>query len=100
MLPINKGEIIFDKTSVQKNNIKIWQKKLGYVPQKIFLTDDTIKNNIAFAIPEDKIDDQKIVNAAKLAELDEYISSLPNKYNSIIIKYFCMYMYIYMRIIL
>jgi ABC-type multidrug transport system fused ATPase/permease subunit len=84
LLPINEGEIILDKTLLKKKNIKTWQKKLGYVPQKIFLTDDTIKNNIAFAIPEEKIDHEKIANAAKLAELDEYISGLPNKYDSIV----------------
>ena len=44
--------------------------------------DDTIKNNIAFAVPDNLIENKKIINAAKLAELDEYISDLPDKYNT------------------
>ena len=82
LLPITKGKIFFDKIELNIDNLNSWQKKLGYVPQNIFLTDDTIKNNIAFAVPEDQIDHQKIVNAAKLAELDEYVSTLPDKYNT------------------
>lgn len=82
LLPINKGEIFFDKIKLEKQNLNLWQKKLGYVPQNIFLTDDTIKNNIAFAVPEEKIDHQKIILAAKLAELDDYIGDLPNNYNT------------------
>ena len=56
--------------------------KLGYVPQNIFLTDDTLKNNIAFAVPDNQVDHKKIINAAKLAELENYISTLPDKYNT------------------
>ena len=82
LLPINKGEIFFDRIKLEAQNLNSWQKKLGYVPQNIFLTDDTIKNNIAFAVPEEKIDHQKIILAAKLAELDDYISNLPDKYNT------------------
>tara|TARA_A100001011_G_scaffold400523_1_gene515889 strand:+ start:9257 stop:11053 length:1797 start_codon:yes stop_codon:yes gene_type:complete len=82
LLPINKGEIFFDNIKLEAQNLNSWQKKLGYVPQNIFLIDDTIKNNIAFAVPEEKIDDQKIIQASKLADLDDYISNLPEKYNT------------------
>ena len=82
LLPTNKGGIFFDEIKLESNNLNSWQKKLGYVPQNIFLTDDTIKNNIAFVVPEDQIDQQKIINAARLAELDDYISNLPDKYNA------------------
>ncbi len=84
LLPISKGEILFDEVKLNSNNLALWQKKLGYVPQNIFLTDDTIKNNIAFAVPENLIDDKKIFNAANLAELDDYISNLPEKYNTFV----------------
>lgn len=82
LLPINKGDIIVDNIKLEKNSFNSWQKKIGYVPQKIFLMDDTIKNNIAFAVPDNLIENKKIINAAKLAELDEYISDLPDKYNT------------------
>ena len=71
-----------DEIKLEAKNLNSWQKKLGYVPQNIFLTDDTIANNIAFAVSEEKIDHQKIIKAAKLAELDDYISNLPEKYNT------------------
>lgn len=82
LLPVNKGEIFLDEIKLEAKNLNSWQKKLGYVPQNIFLTDDTIANNIAFAVSEEKIDHQKIIKAAKLAELDDYISNLPEKYNT------------------
>lgn len=82
MLPISQGEILIDNVKLELKNLNSWQKKLGYVPQNIFLTDDTIKNNIAFALPNSQIDDKKIINAARLAGLDDYISNLPEKYNT------------------
>lgn len=82
LLPISEGEILIDDVKLELKNLNSWQKKLGYVPQNIFLTDDTIKNNIAFALSNSQIDDKKIINAARLAGLDDYISNLPEKYNT------------------
>ena len=82
LLPINKGDILVDNIKLKEDNFSSWQKKLGYVPQNIFLTDDTLKNNIAFAVPDNQVDHKKIINAAKLAELENYISTLPDKYNT------------------
>ena len=79
---INKGDILVDNIKLKEDNFSSWQKKLGYVPQNIFLTDDTLKNNIAFAVPDNQVDHKKIINAAKLAELENYISTLPDKYNT------------------
>lgn len=60
-------------------NSRGWQDKIGYVPQNIYLIDDTIKKNIAFGIDEDKIDLDKIKDSIKLAQLDVFINSLPSK---------------------
>ena len=68
----------FDLTMV----VKSWQKLIGYVPQNIYLTDDTIINNIAFGIPNHLIDINKIENVLKDAELSEFIHSLPEGYNT------------------
>lgn len=58
-------------------NIRRWQEKIAYVPQTIFLLDGSIKENIAMGISEDAIDDMKIVKVLKMAELYEFILSLP-----------------------
>ncbi len=55
-----------------------WSKMIGYVPQQVFLTDDTIRNNIAFGIYEDKIDDGAIWRALGMAQLTDFVKSLPD----------------------
>jgi ABC-type multidrug transport system fused ATPase/permease subunit len=61
-----------------------WQKNIGYVPQSIYLTDDTILANIAFAVPGDEISIEKAKKAAKMANLHEFIMTLPEKYETIV----------------
>ena len=51
------------------------------MPQSIFIIDDTIRSNIAFGLPKDKIDDSRVVAAAKLANIHDFIETLPGKYN-------------------
>jgi ATP-binding cassette, subfamily B, bacterial PglK len=77
-----QGRMIVDETEVTPMNISGWQKNLGYVPQTIYLTDDSIEHNIAFAAVKDKIDKNKVREAAKLAELDEFIQTLPQGYQT------------------
>jgi ATP-binding cassette subfamily C protein len=55
----------------------MWQKKIGYISQDIYLIDDTIKRNIAFGLPEHDIDDDRVKISTKLAQLDDFISDLP-----------------------
>ena len=72
----NSGSIEIDGANIEEN-IKNWQNQIGYVPQDIYLSDDTIKNNIAFALPEEKINKQavdKAVNNSKLKDLIESLS--------------------------
>ena len=57
-----------------------WQKNLAIVPQTVFLNDATILENIAIALDIKSIDLEKAKNSAKLAQIDTYIESLPNKY--------------------
>jgi len=78
------GNILVDNVKIDKKNISSWQKNVGYVPQSIYLIDDTIERNIAFAIPDDKINCNKIRVAAKMASLDIFVDSLPNKYQTYI----------------
>ena len=61
------------------------QKNLGYVPQHIYLSDDTIMNNIAFGIPAEKIDRKTVEQVAKISNLHDFIiSKLPNGYETIV----------------
>ena len=72
-----KGQIKVDSRCIH-DNLEDWQKKIGYVPQEIFLTDDNIINNIAFGINKDDIDLQKVKIAVKLANLENFIDQLDN----------------------
>lgn len=58
------------------NKLRSWQKNVGYIPQSIYLVDDTIRNNIAFGIAEEEIDDSKLYNAIERAQLSKFIESL------------------------
>ena len=71
----DNGSIKVDGISI-KNSIKEWQKNLGYVSQNIYLLPDTIKNNIAFGIPEDQIDEDLINKVIKKTSLKKFIDSL------------------------
>ncbi len=80
-----KGEILIDNTKLNNENITSWQKKIGYVPQEIYIIDDTIKNNIAFGVDTDSIDNERIIELSKLVKLHKFVKhELPNDYNTII----------------
>jgi len=76
------GDLIVDGEKINSENIHSWQQNLGYVPQDIYLVDDTIERNIAFAALNNDIDFEKVKKAAKLAGIDEFINSLPAKYST------------------
>ena len=61
-----------------EKNITVWQREIGYIPQTIYLSDDTIRNNIAFGIPEEEIDEAAVEAAVEGAQLSEFVESLPN----------------------
>ena len=75
------GSIKIDGTNISEN-IKSWQSQIGYVPQNIYLADDTIKKNIAFALPEEKIDNNLVKKAVTNARLDKLIESLGEGLNT------------------
>ena len=70
------GKILIDEINYL-SNLKSWQNLIGYVPQSIFLIDDSIKKNIAFGVHDNKIDNDKIQNAIKSAQLNDFIKELP-----------------------
>lgn len=79
------GALIVDGVPIDEHNLRNWQLNLGYVPQHIFLSDDTITNNIAFGIAEDKVDLAAVENAARIANLHEFIvKELPEGYETVV----------------
>jgi ABC-type multidrug transport system fused ATPase/permease subunit len=85
LLEPQEGKIYIDDKEINAANRKNWQKNLGYVPQSIYLTDDTIRNNIAFGLKPGEIDDDRIIKAAKIANIHDFISSeLTEGYSTVI----------------
>ena len=70
------GKVKADELNIHKHPY-VWQKEIGYIPQVIYLSDDTIRNNIAFGIRKEEIDDQAILQALKKAQLYEFVENLP-----------------------
>lgn len=83
LLDPDNGLIKVDGKDI-KNDIKTWHNSIGYIPASCYLLDDTIRNNIAFGINEEKIDDEMIIKAARDAQIFDYIVSTKQKFNTII----------------
>lgn len=83
LLDPQEGNILVDGRPI-KQNLLHWAELIGYVPQSVYLTDDTIRNNVAFGIPAAEINDSKIWAALKQARLDEYIQGLPYGLDTIV----------------
>ena len=79
-----EGEFRVDGKQIDTTNLVQWRKQLGYVSQSIYLTDDTIRANIAFGEEPHEIDDERMERAIKKAQLYTLIQSLPNKLDSIV----------------
>ena len=78
-----KGSITIDGIELDSSSIKSWQNHIGYVPQSIFIADDTIAKNIALGSEESEIDYERIEHVAKIANLDNFIQkNLSSKYHT------------------
>ena len=79
------GSFRTDNVAITKENVRNWQALLGYVPQTIYLSDNTIAANIAFGVSSSDIDMDAVRRAAKMAQIDEFIENdLPMKYETTI----------------
>jgi len=72
LLQPQEGSILVDGVDVQ-SDLRKWQNNLGYIPQSIFLLDDTIRQNVAFGLPESEIDDNKVWEALYAAQVGNFI---------------------------
>jgi ATP-binding cassette subfamily C protein len=81
----DRGVIFVHGNPIGSQNIEAWQKAIGYVPQDIYLTDNTIAENIAFGLTKNEIDMDKVHKAAALANIADFIESdLINQYDTIV----------------
>lgn len=70
------GDICLGKTNIRSIE-EVWGEMIGFVPQNVHLLDDTIRSNIAFGVPEEEIDNEKVLKALEQAQLRRFIESLP-----------------------
>ena len=77
LLPPQYGKIYADGMNIYKN-LATWQKEIGYIPQTIYLSDDTIRNNVAFGVEEAQIDEEAVIRALQQAQIYDFTESLPN----------------------
>ena len=77
LLTPTTGVVRVDGTDVQRN-LRGWQDEIGYVPQSIYLTDDTLRRNVAFGLADSAIDDAAVQRAITAAQLDEFVADLPS----------------------
>jgi len=80
-----EGEIHIGEKILKGSNIRAWQRNVGYVPQSIYLVDDTVTANIAFGVPEEFVEVAAVQRAARTAHIHEFIvNQLPKGYDTIV----------------
>lgn len=78
---VESGKILIDNANISQIKY-MWQKKIGFVPQETFILDDTLKKNIAFGLDEDSINEEKVKEVIKIANLSEIVSKLDDGINT------------------
>ena len=85
LLDPSKGTLTVDGNIIKSHNKRSWQKNIGYVPQQIYLSDNTIAENIAFGVEKKEINYEAVKYAAKIANLNDFvINELPNHYDTVV----------------
>lgn len=85
LLEPQRGRLLVDGRAVEGGDLAAWQRSIGYVPQSIFLTDDTVAANIAFGAKRSELNHEAVVRAARIAELHEFvISEMPDGYDTLV----------------
>ena len=83
LLPPDQGVVMVDGKDIREN-LRGWQNQIGYVPQSIYLTDDTLLRNIAFGLSTEQIDNESVSKAIRAAHLADFIQSLPEGLNTVV----------------
>lgn len=77
------GRVLVDGVDLTRNPMR-WRQKIGYVPQSIFLLDDTVRRNVAMGIPDDEIDEAAVERAIQMAQMDQLARSWPDGLNTLL----------------
>lgn len=81
LLKLQSGQILSDGKDIF-SNMSAWLNNIGYIPQTIYMLDDTIRNNVAFGIPKDEIDEERVWRVLEEAQLKEYVEQLDDGLDS------------------
>jgi ABC-type multidrug transport system fused ATPase/permease subunit len=79
-----EGRLSVDEATIDDASVARWQRLVGHVPQQIFLFDDTVARNIAFGLPDARIDMAQVERAARLARLHDFVAALPQGYATVV----------------
>jgi ATP-binding cassette subfamily C protein len=83
LLQPQSGRVLVDGEPLEGRE-RTWQRQIGYVPQDVYLLDDSLRHNIAFGIPDGAIDEQRLARAISQARLDEVVAALPQRLETVI----------------
>jgi ATP-binding cassette subfamily C protein len=84
LLPPSTGRITLDGTELAPTCSRAWRRHIGYVPQSIFLLDDTLRRNVALGIADPDIDEARVREAIRLARLEPVVAGLPNELDTVL----------------
>ena len=83
LLEPDGGEVSVDGVPI-RTNLRGWQDRIGYVPQTIYLTDDTLRRNVAFGLPAGQVDEAAVWRALRAAQLDGFVAGLPQGLETVV----------------
>src|SRR5690606_13870739 len=83
LLEPTTGSVCVDGVDI-RDNLRGWQSQIGYVPQSIYLADDTLRRNIAYCIPNADISEEAVWNAVRAAQLEELVSQMPQGLDTLV----------------
>jgi ATP-binding cassette subfamily C protein len=83
LLAPTRGEIRVDGRDIREN-LPAWQRRVGYVPQMVYLSDDTVRRNVAFALEDDEIDDQAVWHALDQMQLADFVRRQPGRLDAMV----------------
>jgi ABC-type multidrug transport system fused ATPase/permease subunit len=83
LLKPSSGDVLVDGKNIHESLFS-WQQQIGYVPQSIYVLDDTIQNNVAFGVEKEFLDEEKVWAALQLAQLDSFVKGLPGGLDTMI----------------
>jgi len=84
LLMPTEGELLVDGQPISGNRVRAWQRTIAHVPQSIYLADTTLAENIAFGVPRDAIDLDRVRQAARQAQIADFIENQPEGYNAFV----------------